>query len=79
LFACSSLHTKLYIAECNGFRGAVLGSANLTPRGDRANLELAVEFRTTSEKSADDVTTIISELSRYASDLRQHEDVRLLM
>src|SRR6185503_14423758 len=28
IYHCASLHTKLYIAECNGFRGAVLGSPN---------------------------------------------------
>lgn len=77
VYTSPNLHTKLYIAECNGFRGAMLGSANLTSPGDRKNLELAVEFRSTMESPTDEVAALLSELSRYASDLRQDDDVAL--
>lgn len=71
------LHTKLYIAECDGFRAAILGSPNLTPRADRANSEIAVEFRTTQENVTDDVTAIVAELTEYASSLRGEQGVVL--
>ena len=76
VYYCPSLHTKLYLLECDGFRGAILGSPNLTPRAERMNREIAIEFRTTA--SADDeVATVINELAEYASSLRGEEDVYL--
>jgi phosphatidylserine/phosphatidylglycerophosphate/cardiolipin synthase-like enzyme len=78
VYVCPNLHTKLYVVECDGFRGAVLGSANFTPRADRFNHEIAVEFRTTREGPDDEVAAIVTELINYASSLREHEDVSLL-
>jgi phosphatidylserine/phosphatidylglycerophosphate/cardiolipin synthase-like enzyme len=70
VFLHPNLHTKLYIAECDGFRCAVLGSPNLTPRSLRQNREIAIEFRTTVESSEDDVAALLTELTEYASSLR---------
>lgn len=72
-----SLHSKLYILECDGFRTAILGSPNLTSRAERRNLEIAVEFRTTIETEDDDVAALITELTDYASALRGSDDVTL--
>jgi len=78
-FSCPSLHTKLYIAECDGFRAALLGSANLTTRGDRFNREIAIELRTTIENPrGDPIASLINELTEYASSLREEDDVDLL-
>jgi phosphatidylserine/phosphatidylglycerophosphate/cardiolipin synthase-like enzyme len=70
VYYCRTLHTKLYILECDGFRAAVLGSPNLTGRADRHNLEIAVEFRSTIESESDDIASVITELTQYASVLR---------
>jgi phosphatidylserine/phosphatidylglycerophosphate/cardiolipin synthase-like enzyme len=70
VYYCDDLHTKLYIAECNGFRGAVLGSPNLTSRANARNRELAIELRTTVSTDDDDVASLINDLTRYASSLR---------
>ena len=76
IYLCASLHTKLYIAECDGFRAAVLGSPNFTTRGDRVNRELAVEFRTTAEDARVDPTAaLVSELIQYASAILNEDDV----
>lgn len=77
VYHCPSLHTKLYIAECNGFRGAVLGSPNLTPRANEFNREIAVEFRTTTTSGDHEIAIIINELIDYASSLREERDVTL--
>lgn len=77
VYHCPSLHTKLYIAECNGFHCAVLGSPNLTPRANTINRELAVEFRTTTMSSDDETAIFIDELIHYASSLREQSDVTL--
>jgi len=77
VYTCPNLHTKLYIAECNGFRGAILGSPNLTRRAELMNLELAIELRSTTDSPTDDVETVLCQLSQYASDLRQDDDVAL--
>jgi hypothetical protein len=77
IYIARDLHTKLYIAECDGFRAAILGSPNLTPRGDRHNVEIAVEFRTTQDTVGDDVAAIITELTEYASSLRGEPTVTL--
>jgi hypothetical protein len=78
IYTARHLHTKLYIAECDGFRAAILGSPNLTPCADRNNAEIAVEFRTTHENITDDVTAIVTELTEYASSLRGEPGVALL-
>src|SRR5437870_4751017 len=49
IYQSATLHTKLYVLECNGFRSAILGSPNLTPRANRINQEIAVEFRSTND------------------------------
>lgn len=77
VYHCSSLHTKLYILECDGFRGAVLGSPNLTPRANTFNREIAVEFRTGALSDEDDIGNIINELICYTSALRGENDVTL--
>jgi phosphatidylserine/phosphatidylglycerophosphate/cardiolipin synthase-like enzyme len=77
VYYCASLHSKLYIAECNGFRCAVLGSPNLTPRGNRVNREIAVEFKTTTLSDDFEVALVINELTQYASSLRDEPDVTL--
>jgi phosphatidylserine/phosphatidylglycerophosphate/cardiolipin synthase-like enzyme len=78
LYYCSNLHTKLYLAECDGFRCAIFGSPNLTGRADGENRELAIEFRTTVESREDDVAAIISRLADYARDLAAEDDVKLI-
>lgn len=77
IFFCPSLHSKLYIAECNGFRCAVLGSPNLTPRANAINREIAVEFKTTNTADYYEVALVINELTQYASSLRDEPDVTL--
>lgn len=77
VYLCESLHTKLYLLECDGFRAAVLGSPNLTPRGDRVNREIAVELRSTYISDEDELSAIINELIEYASALRGEDDVLL--
>jgi hypothetical protein len=77
VYYCPALHTKLYLLECNGFRGAVLGSPNLTSRAEKANREIAVEFRTTVTADDDDVATVINELTEYVSSLRGEDGVYL--
>ena len=78
LYYCSTLHTKLYLAECDGFRFAVFGSPNLTGRADCENRELAIEFRTTVESREDEVASIITSLADYARDLASEDDVKLI-
>ena len=77
IYYCASLHTKLYILECNGFRGAILGSPNLTGKADVYNREIAVEFRTSTTSSDHDVAILINELIEYSSALRGERDVTL--
>lgn len=78
VFGCASLHMKLYLLECNGFRAAVFGSANLTPAADTENRELAIEFRSTKEGSDDPTAALINLLLTHASYLRNQSDVVLL-
>lgn len=76
VFECSTLHTKLYILDCDGFRAAILGSPNLTPAANADNRELAVEFRTTVQGRSDPTAALISELISYAWSLRNQDDVQ---
>ena len=78
VFGSAALHSKLYIAECNGFRGAIFGSPNLTPAADEQNKELAVEFRSSRSGREDPISAVISELISYASTLRSQDDVQPL-
>jgi phosphatidylserine/phosphatidylglycerophosphate/cardiolipin synthase-like enzyme len=75
IYVQQRLHTKLYIAECDGFRAAIVGSPNLTGSGDRRNFELGIELRTTKEDPDDDVAALVSDLTQYASALRNEQDV----
>lgn len=75
VFGSAALHSKLYIAECNGFRAAIFGSPNLTPAADEQNRELAVEFRSSRSGRDDPTSAVISELLTYATTLRTHDDV----
>jgi len=72
-----SLHAKLYILECNGFRYALMGSANLTRRADRDNVELAIEFRSSYESRVDKISSMIQELIIYAGSLFADENARI--
>jgi len=76
IFVCETLHTKLYIVECNGFRAAIFGSPNLTPAANLRNRELAIEFRSTVQGRSDPTAALISELVSYGSFLRGQDDVR---
>lgn len=76
VFYCAELHSKLYIAECNGFRGAVFGSPNLTPGGEVLNEELAVEFRTSSTARENAISALVDDLVRYATALRAQDNVK---
>lgn len=78
LFYCRTLHAKLYLVECDGFRCAVLGSPNLTGRADAENKELAIEFRTTVSANDDDVAHLITSLIEYADSLISEDDVKLI-
>jgi phosphatidylserine/phosphatidylglycerophosphate/cardiolipin synthase-like enzyme len=75
IFFCPHLHAKLYLLDCDDFRFAVLGSANLTSRAHTTNLELAMEFRSTSHTHGDDVTQLINDLFRFAIDLSSEDHV----
>jgi len=73
----TSLHAKLYILECNGFRYALLGSPNLTRRADRDNVEIGIELRSSFERPVDKVSAMISELIIYASSLFAEDAAQL--
>ena len=77
LYHCPSLHTKLYVLECNGFRASVLGSPNLTPNANKRNRELAVRFCTTETDKKNDVVRVVNELTAYARDLCFEDGVTL--
>lgn len=77
VFYHPDLHAKLYLLECDGFRYAMLGSPNLTKRGQSENRELAVEFRSTAFQAADKVSSMISELKSYAIWLLSDDDTEL--
>lgn len=62
----NALHTKLYIADCDGFRAAILGSPNFTPAGEHRNIELAVEVRTTMSTKSDDIAALTYDLMEHA-------------
>jgi len=71
------LHAKLYLLDCNGFRYALLGSPNLTPRANKVNRELAIEFKSTADPNANRLADVIEELIAFASVLLQDPDSRL--
>lgn len=77
LYHCPSLHTKLYILECNGFRASMLGSPNLTPNANKRNRELAVSFCTTETDKKNNVVRVVNELIAYARDLCMDDGVTL--
>lgn len=77
-YLCKNLHVKLYIAECDDFEVALLGSANLTARANSVNKELALELRSTGSNKNQSVSQVIAELKRYASELRGDDDVQLM-
>lgn len=78
VWTCPSLHTKLYIAECDDFKAALLGSPNLTAGGNRTNKELSVEFRAVMGGNAKDVEFLLRDLITYASELRGLSGVTIL-
>ena len=78
VYLAPHLHTKLYIVECDGFRGVLVGSPNLTTEADRRNRELAIEFRSTSASREDPVSALVADLTEYAWSLRGEPDVYLM-
>jgi len=74
---CKSLHTKLYIMECDAFICAMLGSPNLTAGGNTENIELALEVRGTSLTRVDEVSGMLCDLVEYAHALLADEAVTL--
>ncbi|MGE0751672.1 MAG: hypothetical protein AB7K64_13930 [Variibacter sp.] len=76
VFECGTLHTKLYLLECDGFRAAIFGSPNLTPAANEDNRELAIEFRTTVQGRSEPTAALVSELIGYAWALRNQDDVQ---
>jgi len=77
MFFCKTLHTKLYIVECDAFACAMLGSPNLTAGGNTANIELALEVRGTSLRPQDEVSGMLCDLVNYAHALLADESVTL--
>lgn len=71
-----SLHAKLYLLECNGFRIAMLGSPNFTPEGDTQHRELAVEIR--SGRESDAASILVRDLFAFAVELMSDESARIL-
>lgn len=69
-----SLHTKLYILQCDGFQAAVFGSPNFTPRANEVNDELAIDIRTTMQDRSDPTARMIDDLLQYALSLRERSD-----
>jgi phosphatidylserine/phosphatidylglycerophosphate/cardiolipin synthase-like enzyme len=76
LYFCASLHTKLYLIECDDFDYALMGSPNLTERADRLNFELAIEFSAISRGSAA-VPRLLRDLKGYVRDLVAQDEVEL--
>ena len=77
LYYCATLHTKLYILECDGFRYAMMGSPNLTSRANQINREIAVEFRTSVQSVEDEIACAVTCLTDYAKSLVSEDNVIL--
>lgn len=75
---CPTLHSKLYLLRCGGFRSALIGSPNFTEAAERVNLELAIEVRTSYERKGDAEADLITKLEEYAAALRREDDVSVL-
>src|SRR5262249_16584893 len=71
------LHAKLYILECDGFKYALLGSPNLTPRANAVNRELAIQFKSSVSSREDKIAAVIEDLIDYARFLLQDPKSRL--
>ena len=69
-FTMPSLHSKIYLLHCNGFRAAFFGSPNFTVGGNVRNEEIAIDLRTTSQDNGDKVASLITDLNDYVSSLR---------
>jgi len=76
-YHCESLHTKLYVLECNGFRATILGSPNLTPNANKRNKELAIQLCTTEKDRNNKIVKIVNSLIAYASTLPGEAGVSL--
>lgn len=61
------LHAKLYLLETEGLSIGLVGSPNFTLDGDTSNVEVAVEFRTTSPLA--ERSHIVSQLFGFAQEL----------
>jgi len=70
------LHAKLYLMDCDGFRYALFGSANLTGAGDKNNRELSVELRAGSKSGRDNEAVLIQDLFKYAKEMLLEDNVQ---
>ena len=73
IFLIRHLHAKLYLLECDGLRGALIGSANFTLEGDSELVEVVADVRTSRE--SDDAAQFTKDLLEFARDLTIHRDV----
>lgn len=69
-YVLPSLHSKVYLLQCNGFRAAFFGSPNFTVGANKQNQEIAIDLRSTTDDSSERVTALINTLASYVSDLR---------
>jgi phosphatidylserine/phosphatidylglycerophosphate/cardiolipin synthase-like enzyme len=78
VFAHPKLHAKVLALECDGFRAALLGSANFTARADSYNREIAIELRSTRDARNDQISATIFDLVDYARSLSAEDEATLL-
>jgi hypothetical protein len=69
-YTLPSLHSKIYLLHCDGFRAAFFGSANFTVSGNERNQEIAIDLRSTIQGNKEKVSALINELNDYVSSLR---------
>jgi hypothetical protein len=70
VYVLPHLHAKLYMLECEGFRAALLGSANFTEEGDQQLVEIVADVR--SSRESDPAARFIADLFGFAVDLTCH-------
>jgi phosphatidylserine/phosphatidylglycerophosphate/cardiolipin synthase-like enzyme len=73
-YHCRTLHSKLYLLECDSLVYALLGSPNLTDAAARKNRELAVEFRDL-QPMCGPVGEFLVSIREYIQDLVSQDDV----
>ncbi len=65
-----TLHSKVYVLHCDGFRAVFFGSPNFTVAANTLNQEIAIDLRSTTDDPTDGITALINTLAAYVSDLR---------